>query len=301
MEKTKEKSSYLAYVYLTITFFAWGSLYVVSKFVLGSVPVLTVAFMRYVIAGGILFLVLRTRPNRKIAREDYKYIFLIGTLGYFMSMGSQLLGTKLANASLASLINSLNPLSIILFAAIFLGEKITVRKVISILMALTGVVIILGNVSSEGHKAGVLFSVLSVVLWSLITILVRKISSKYDPLAITTYGMMVAAAWTLPIAAYDVLIARQAAFSGPVVLGLVYMGVFCTALAYYLWNRSLSMIEAGKCGLFYPMQPMVSAFLGWMFLGEEITQRFVIGAALIISGVMFSIFEKSKVPQDGEV
>jgi drug/metabolite transporter (DMT)-like permease len=79
------------------------------------------------------------------------------------------------------------------------------------------------------------------------------------------------------------------------------MGVFCTALAYYLWNRSLSMIEAGKCGLFYPMQPMVSAFLGWMFLGEEITQRFVIGAALIISGVMFSIFEKSKVPQDGEV
>jgi len=292
MEQTSNSNGRLAYLYLFITFFAWGSLYVVSKFVLGDIPVLTVANVRYVLAAGILYLVLRGRSGRTIEKQDYKYVFIVGTFGYFMSMGVQLLGTKLANASLASLINSLNPLSIMVFAAILLKEKITPSKIISIVMALVGVVVILGNVSGAGHLEGILLSLVSVILWSFITVLVRKLSKKYDPLAITTYGMLVAAIWTLPFAIYDIGIAKTAAFSPPIIAGLLYMGVICTALAYYLWNKSLSMIEASRCGLFYPLQPMVSALLGWLFLGEAITTRFVVGAILIVGGVMFSIFEK---------
>lgn len=293
MEQTPNYNGRLAYLYLFITFFAWGSLYVVSKFVLGAIPVLTVANVRYVLAAGILYLVLKGREGRAIEKQDYKYIFLVGTFGYFMSMGAQLLGTKLANASLASLINSVNPLSIMVFAAIILKEKITPRKIISIVMALGGVMVILGNVSGAGHLEGILLSLSSVILWSFITVLVRKLSKKYDPLAITTYSMLVAACWTLPFAIYDIGIAKTAVFSLPIVAGLLYMGVICTALAYYLWNKSLSMIEASRCGLFYPLQPMVSACLGWMILGEAITPRFLVGAVLIVGGVMFSILEKS--------
>jgi len=293
MERShKNNGGYLAYLYLTITFFAWGSLYVVSKFVLGSVPVLTVANVRYLLAAGILYLVLKNRAGRIIEKQDYKYVFLVGTFGYFMSMGAQLLGTKLANASLASLINSVNPLTIMVFAGIILKEKITPRKIVSIVMALAGVVVIIGNISGTGHLEGILLSLISVILWSFITVLVRKLSKKYDPLAITTYGMMVAAFWTLPFAVYDTGVAKTATFSVPIIAGLLYMGVICTALAYYLWNKSLSMLEASRCGLFYPLQPMVSAFLGWLILGEAITTRFVVGAFLIVSGVMFSIFEK---------
>jgi len=72
------------------------------------------------------------------------------------------------------------------------------------------------------------------------------------------------------------------------------MGIVCTALGHVLWNKSLSMIEAGKCSLFYPLQPMVAALIGWTFLKEEINSTFIIGAVLIIFGVLFSVFARKQ-------
>jgi drug/metabolite transporter (DMT)-like permease len=56
----------VAYLYLIITFCAWGNLYVVSKFVLGKIPVLTVLFLRYLIAGATLIFILRKDEAKKI-------------------------------------------------------------------------------------------------------------------------------------------------------------------------------------------------------------------------------------------
>ncbi|NLK36177.1 MAG: DMT family transporter, partial [Gracilibacteraceae bacterium] len=74
-----------------------------------------------------------------------------------------------------------------------------------------------------------------------------------------------------------------------------YMGLVCTGLAHVLWNKSLSMLEAGTCSLFYPIQPMVAVLLGWLFLGESINLSFVFGAVLIIGGVVFSLLDINKV------
>lgn len=84
----------MAYLYLTITLCAWGSLYVVSKFVLGKVPIFTVLFLRYLISGITLLFVLKRKKVSKIEKQDYKYIFIIGFIGYFISIGAQLLVKK---------------------------------------------------------------------------------------------------------------------------------------------------------------------------------------------------------------
>lgn len=139
------KKQNLAYLYLTITVSAWGSLYVASKFVLQQVPTFTLLFLRYLLAGIVLLLVLLQRKPQKIAREDYKYIFFIGFAGYFLSVGAQLLGTKMADASLASLINAMNPVSIILFASLILKEKFTVNKLVAVIAAIVGTYIIIGG------------------------------------------------------------------------------------------------------------------------------------------------------------
>lgn len=286
------KKNNWAYLYLTITFCAWGSLYVVSKFVLGKVPVFTVSFLRFVIAGIILFFVLRRRKSKRIERKDYKYFVFVGFFGYFLSTGVQLLGTKLSNASLASLINSMNPITIAVFSAIILKEKLTVKKIISVFSVLVGVYIIIGGVNSEGQVLGILISVFSVVLWSFASVVVRRITQKYDPFQITTYGILIGGACTLPISVYELIKTNNVQFDWAVILSLVYMGIVCTAIAHVFWNKSLSMIEAGICSLFYPLQPMVAVLLGWLLLGESIGMNFISGAFLIIGGVMFSIIDR---------
>lgn len=284
----------VAYLYLIVTFCAWGSLYVVGKFVLGKVPVITVLFLRYFIAGITLLFMLKKSKPKKIERQDLKYIFLIGFIGYFLSVGAQLIGIKLSNASMASLVNSMNPITIMVFAAIILKEKLTVKKVICVISAVAGVYVIIGGAKGGGQVLGILFSVFSVILWSFVSVIVRQITQKYAASQITTYSMLVAAACTLPVSICELIITPNVQFEWSVILSLLYMGLVCTALAYVFWNKSLSIIEAGTCSLFYPVQPMVSVMLGWMFLGEGIDINFVFGTILIIGGVLFSILEKKE-------
>ncbi|HBF37143.1 MAG TPA: EamA family transporter [Firmicutes bacterium] len=282
-----------AYLYLIITTCAWGSLYVVGKFVLGKVPPFTVLFFRYLVAGIALFPVLKARKRVKIERADYKYIFLMGFLGYFLSIGAQLMGTKLSNASLASLINSMNPVFIILFAVFILKEKLTFQKVIAVIATIVGTYIILGGGSETHQWLGIVISFISVITWSLMSVLVRKITQKYDSLMITAYGMLIAMVLTLPVAGCEMFLTPHVQlFNRDVILSLLYMGLVCTALSHFLWNTSLSMIEAGTCSLFYPLQPMVSVLLGGVFLSERLNSKFVIGAVLIVGGVLVGLIGK---------
>lgn len=282
-----------AYLYLLFTFAAWGSLYVVSKVALAYVSVFTVLFSRYLIAGIALAFVLPTRPKTKFARADYKYVLAIGLIGYFLSIAAQLLGTKLAGASLASLVNSMNPVFIILFAAFLLKERITREQVIAVLITLVGTYIVLGGGEGGGQTIGILASLASVVSWAAMSVLVRKVTAKYDPVVVTTYAIWTAMAASFPFCAYEWLTAPGGALlNGWLVAALLYIGLLCTALPHVLWNKSLSMIEAGRCALFYPLQPLTSAFLGWLCLDETISWSFAVGAALIIGGVLFSMTER---------
>lgn len=286
------KNKNTAYLYLLITFFAWGSLYVVSKFVLGKIPIITISFLRYVIAGIILMLLLKQRKLKRIEKQDYKCIFFIGFLGYFVAIGAQLLGTKLSNASLASLVNSMNPIVIMLFAIFILKEKLTATKIICGVLAIIGVYIIVGGVDGSNQLLGISISIFSVVLWSYVSVIIRKITQKYDSLQITTYGIIIAAICTMPFSLWELMVTPNVQFDKSVILSMLYIGGVCTAVAHVLWNKSLSLMEAGACSLFYPLQPMVAVLLGWMFLGENISMNFILGGLLITSGVLFSILRE---------
>jgi drug/metabolite transporter (DMT)-like permease len=254
------------------------------------VPPLTVLFVRYLVAGVALLILLKKAKRPKIERKDYKYIVFIGVIGYFVSVSAQLIGTKLLNAGLASLLNSLNPILMLVFAVPFLKEKITMAKVISVTAAIVGVYIIIGRGGKGGEVLGIIVSLISVIAWSLTSVIVKRFTQKYDPLTITTYSILVALACTAPFSVYELVTTPNVEFFHPGILcGLIYIGLVCTALTNVLWNKSLSMIEAGRCALFYPLQPMVATILGSLFLGEVIHFSFIIGAAFIIGGVVFSV------------
>lgn len=286
------ESKTMSYLRLLLVFSLWGSLYVVSKFVLGRVPPFTVSFIRFLIAGTILYVYLQRKRPKKVDPKDYKYFLYIGFFGYFISNVSLLIGTKLSSASIASLINSMSPITIMVSAAIFLKEKLTWKKVISITIALIGVYIIMGGVSGRAQFTGILITIFSLLLWTSVTIIIRKISQKYDSLQITAYTMLIAVLFTMPAAVYEMIDTENIDFSWPSILSIIYMGTFCSAVAHYFWNKSLSKLEASTCSLLYPVQPLTSAILGVIFLGERITVSFVFGAILIVLGLFFSLLNK---------
>lgn len=288
------KNKNVAYLYLLVVFFAWGSLYVASKFVLGKIPTLTVAFFRYFIASITLALIMRNKPKKKLDKRAWKYVVMIGFFGYFLSISAQLIGTKYSNASLASLINSMNPVIIMISAAIILKEKLTLKKIFCIILAVIGTYIVIGGVDGEGQIVGILFSIFSVTSWGFVSIAIRKVTQEYNPLQITLYGMIVAMICLIPCSAIQIINTPNIQVDFTAVLALIYMGTMCTAVAHLLWNKSLSMLEAGTCSLFYPLQPFTSVLLGSLLLGEKININFIFGSILIILGIMISILKKKR-------
>lgn len=285
----------LGYLYVIITMSAWGSTYVVSKFILGSVPPFTLLLLRYLVAAAVLYIIMMKKGLSKVDRQDYKYIFIIGFVGYFIGVGAQFVGTQLSNASMASLINSTNPIFIILFAVPILKEKVTISKVISIIAAMIGAYIIIGGVQGESMLIGIIACILAVSMWSLMSVVSKCATEKYNALTVTTYSIIFAICFTFPVSIYELITVPNIKLLDPaVILSALYLGIICTALAFVLWSKSLSMMEAGMCSLFYPVQPMVSVLLGWLLLNEKMNMSFFIGAALIITGVMFSILSGKK-------
>lgn len=282
-----------SYLYLLVTFFLWGSLYVVSKYVLGKMPTFTVAFGRYLIAFAALTLMTARRPEKvKIDKADYKYIFIIGFLGYSVSVGMQLIGTKLAGSSMASLINSMNPVTISIMAALILKERLTVPKVAGIMLSLCGVYLLIGT-GADISILGVLCSLGAVLGWSFMSVITRKVTSKYDALTITRAATGITVICNLPICIGEMCITGQRIQPDMLAfLGLLYLGLFCTALTLVLWNKSLSQLPASVCSAFYPLQPLTSSVLGVLLFHETTDLSFVAGFALIVAGVLISLLVK---------
>ena len=285
-----------SYVYLLTTFMLWGSLYVVSQFVLGKIPTFTVAMFRYLIAFIALSLISLKSEKEKIEKSDYKYFFIMGFIGYFISVDCQLLGTKIAGGSMASLINSLNPVIISVMAMIILNEKLEMNKIAGIILSLFGVYMIIGT-GANIQFLGVLISFIAVIGWAFMSVISRKISNKYSALTLTKVSMLIATVCNIPVSFLEVQVTHPLIqVDLGAVLGLVY-----TAFTNILWNKSLSLLPANTCSAFYPIQTLTSSFLGVVVFHEVLTTSFVLGSAFIIVGVLISLLFKKRTRKEKEV
>lgn len=273
---------------LFAAFVLWGSQYVISKIALRTVPPVTLLALRYLVSVPALFIVLRLRHAlTPIKKGDWPILFAIGFTGYFASFCLQMLGINRLTGSVSSLLGAMNPIFIPILAAFFLHERITPAKIACVALSMAGVVVIVG-VDDTVDASGALLMLASVFLWSTASIIIRRVSGRYDPMQIALIAILCA----LPLTGGWSLIELQSApcsFTLESVLAVLYMGVLGTAVTHSLWNYSLRVMDASFCSMFYPMQPLVSSILGVLFLHEAVTPGFVIGALMICCGIVAAV------------
>lgn len=273
---------------LFAAFVLWGSQYVISKIALRTVPPVTLLALRYLVSVPALFIVLRLRHAlTPIKKGDWPILFAIGFTGYFASFCLQMLGLSRLTGSVSSLLGAMNPIFIPILAALFLHERITPAKIACVALSMAGVVVIVG-VDGTVDASGALLMLASVFLWSTASIIIQRVSGRYDPMQIALIAILCA----LPFTGGWSLIELQSApcsFTLESVLAVLYMGVLGTAVTHSLWNYSLRVMDASFCSMFYPMQPLVSSILGVLFLHEAVTPGFVIGALMICCGIVAAV------------
>ncbi|MEW5828468.1 MAG: DMT family transporter [Chloroflexota bacterium] len=269
----------------------WGGMYVVSKSVMTVIPPYLLLTSRLLLGILTLYLVTLARGGVKVSRRQFWQILGVGFVGYGISVGFQFVGTDLSTASNGSLVTSATPAFVLIFAALLLGEKITWRRVIALLVASLGVVAVIdprkADLSSDLF-VGNLFLVGAALTWALYSVLVRKVTRELDVIPVSLIAFVGGLPVSLPLGALELNGQGVGAITPGVIAGVLFIGIISTALAMVLWNTAFAVLDAGVASLTFFAQPVVGTVLGSLFLGEEITRLFIIGGILIGAGIIIS-------------
>lgn len=271
----------------------WGGMYVVSKVVLISVEPLALVWLRYVVAlSALVVAILVTRQSWRIPWRRVPVVAAIGIIGYGISIWTQFLGTKLANAQMGSVITSATPAFMVVFGRLVLGERITKRRGFSVAVATLGVLLIVGfGRMSRSYVLGGATLFVAALTWALMSVLVKRVRPEDSQLVVTTYAILTATVCLTPLALRQLPDVSQV-FATPIIWGgILYLGIISTAAAFFLWNKGLQFVDAGSGGLYFFFQPLVGTLLGWVVLGEQLGVGFWVGAVLIMVGVLLVIRE----------
>jgi len=273
----------------------WGGMYVVSDAVLDVVPPATLVLMRYVIALPVLWIAVRMSHTRGIQRADWPKLALAAFVGFGVSLLAQFAGTKLSTAAAGALITSATPAFIVLFAWLILHERASGRQWTGLGIATIGVLIVslLGDQTASEAATnpllGNLLLIVAAISWALYSVLVKLNSQKYTALAITlavtAFGIPIVA----PVAAIELQTQTIGTLTWPALLGILYIGIGSTAIAFFLWNKSFELLDAATASLFFFAQPVVGALLAAIFRGEQLGWSFFAGGALILLGALLGM------------
>jgi len=272
----------------------WGGMYVVSKVVLDVIPPFTLLASRLILGAAALGIVIFFRQKTEFTKRQFFDSFLVGVVGYGISLGFQFVGTKLSTASNGALVTSATPAFVLLFAPYLVKEKTTIRGMIALIISSLGVVAVIDPRTADFSSSlflGNLSLIAAALTWALYSVLVRKVSRSADLLISSAVMLVGGIPSSLLMSYFEINNQGIGEITLGVVLGVLFIGIVSTAIAMYLWNFAFAQLPAAAASLTFFAQPVVGTLLGWFFLGEKITPLFLLGGILIGIGLVISSTE----------
>ncbi len=294
-QETNKNSSSLIdrYFFLVIGFpiVFWACAFPLIIVSLRQLSPVNLAILRLFIASLIfLCLVLFQRKRfSPIRKKDFFPLFLLGFIGVSVYHLSLNYGEQFISAGAASLIIATIPIFVVVLAKIFLSERIDLKMIVGIIIALVGVAIISlwGNPDARieiDYVSGALAVVLSAFVGAVYTIAGKKMMNRYNPLSLTAYAFLIGNLGLIPFISPS-FFEEVMQLSIITWASVLFLAIFPTVIAYTLWYSALEVKKASELSVFLYATPVLSTLLGAIFLQEKITIFFVLGGILVIAGL----------------
>ena len=282
----------------------WASSWVLIKFGLrASLPALTFAGLRYVLAFLCLapFVMLSSRNRaviKSFTQKDWGRLMLLGIIFYTFTQGSQFLSLAYLPAAMVSLLLNLTPLVVGLFGMAILREYPSITQWFGIALTVIGVAVYFLPAGMESVPAiGFLVALGGVVSNAASALLGRQVNrlANSSPLIITFISMGIGSLFLLLIG-----IATQGFgnLDMQAWLLIAWLAVVNTAIAFTLWNHTLRTLSAVESSIINSLMMPQIAVLAYLFLGETLNVREILGLVLVALGVMVvQLRKRSALPQ----
>jgi drug/metabolite transporter (DMT)-like permease len=267
---------------------------IASKIIGPRVDPIVLTFIRFFVTGLLLILIslpiLRYKAE-PFSRRDYGIFFLNGLIGITLALS--LFHTAilvLDKAASAAVIFCINPVFVVVLARYINLEPWSGRKWIGVCLGVAGVFCFAyeSGIFSWHSLSGLSLMVLSAFLFALSTCISRRVVARYGALVLMGFSSLSGSLILLPLALIRMEMDGLAGIIGAA-LPILYITLFGTSLAYFLYYFGLLNTSAQRGAMIFFLKPVLATVLAVLILGEEINAYMLAGIVLILSGLFLEL------------
>lgn len=272
---------------LLLLVFIWGGSWPIYKMAVPYTPPLLFAGMRTVIGGLILAALIYKMRNRIKWRENWSKYCISAFFNTIFFFGLQTVGLSYLPGGLFSVLVYFQPVLLGLFAWIWLGEYMSLFKILGMIIGFIGIVVVsVDGLTVHVSSMGVVLGLLVAFSWALGVVYVKKVSSEVDAFWMVSLQFIIGG---VILIGTGTIVENWSAieWNGKYVVGLGYGSTFGIPLAYIIYYKLMNAGEASKVGTFTFLVPIIAVIISTVFLDEPVTYRLVVGLLLVGVSIYF--------------
>jgi len=295
--KTANLSAMTPLLVLKLTMVAvfWGGAFIAGRILAQSLPIMTAAFGRILIAS-ILLVIVVIKIEGSLPRLNRKQIFLTAILGFtgvFINNICFFGALARVPAGRTSLFVSLTPIVIAILAGFFFSERLGVRRWIGILVALLGAIVVItrGDLVSgitdinQSIGLGELMMIGAVFSWAAYTLISREVIETLSPIVATTYSTLWGFFFLSIGALGEFKDIDWVLLDWRVWTSVFYLGAFGTVIAFIWFYEGIQAVGPSRTAIFSNLVPAFGVLFSVLLLGEPILISMVVGGLITALGV----------------
>lgn len=285
---------------MLVTSLLWGGNFVVAKTLVAHASPMTLTLVRWLIAVIVLLPFVWWKEKKLVpAKAALVPLFLMGITGVALFNIFQFLALERTTSTNAGLISTMNTMSIALFSFAFLKEKINGLQLLAMVLSFIGVFLVLskGDWQLLWHfqlNTGDLWMMAAVCVWGLYSVCSKWVMQTTSPLMATLYAGLFGVLILVPFTINDFTFSE---IDSTFILSLFYTGVISTVVCMVFWNIGVQQLGATTSGIFLNFNPIFTALLAFLFVGEQLSWLQGIGGIIVILGCYLFTHFKTKTPQ----
>lgn len=292
-----EKKSLLGDSLIIIAGLFWGSMGIFVRHLnsLGFSSI-QIACLRLTTAGILfaLILLIKDRKGFKIALRDIPLFLALGLVSILFFTCCYFTAINLMTMSTAAILLYTSPIWVMILAIIFLKEKITVQKIIALVLAFAGCVLVSGF-GGKVSVIGILVGLGSGLGYGLYSIFGTFALKKYSTLTVTSYTFLIAGLGSVFVADPADLVTKISAIENkPALFGFVLLTAVITAvIPFLLYTMGLNKTTAGRAAVLATVEPAAATLFGFFVMKETVGPAAIAGIILVFSAIAVLSLKKS--------
>ncbi|WP_424962218.1 DMT family transporter [Ekhidna sp.] len=251
-----------------------------------------------VIISAIIFWIIHSFNREKINwREDGWVLGLCALTGVAVNQLLFYKGLSLTSAVNGSIIMTLTPVLVLIWAALLIGEKITRTKIMGVIIGLIGAVIILYQpdaMLTSGDWRGDILVLINAASYACYLVIVKPLMKKYKPMTVVTWVFTIAIILVLPVGSFQALEVDFSTLPTKVWWSMGYAIIIVTVLVYFLNAWTLVRVDSSVVGAFIYLQPVFASLTAILFFGEIFLLKHLLAALFVFIGVWLVTKKSSK-------